>query len=160
MKSVFLAVLMLVAAAQISAHSATDQMSEKASVGATSVDTVSVNGVKTYVYDLDQLDSQPDYPGGIRGIMMFLAQNLVYPAKAVEEGVQGRVLVSFVVTKDGKVADARVVRSVCPDLDAEALRVVRMIKGFTPGTFKGKKVDVRYNLPVTFRLNNAGGESK
>jgi len=117
-------------------------------------DNVKVNGKNTSVYQLQSLDSEPEYPGGVNGLMSFISQNLVYPESAMEHSIQGRVVIKFVVTKDGNVANAEVVKSVDPALDAEALRVVGLIKGFTPGVFDGKKVDVWYTLPLNFKLQD------
>lgn len=96
-------------------------------------DHVKVNGKNTSVYQLQSLDSEPEYPGGVNGLMSFLAQNLVYPESAMESSIQGKVVVKFVVTRDGNVANIEVVRSVDPALDAEATRVISLLKGFTPG---------------------------
>ena len=117
-------------------------------------DHVKVNGKNTSVYQLQSLDSEPEYPGGVNGLMSFLAQNLVYPESAMESSIQGKVVVKFVVTRDGNVANIEVVRSVDPALDAEATRVISLLKGFTPGIINGKKVDVWYTLPVSFKLQD------
>ena len=77
-------------------------------------DSVNVNGKKTSVYDLQSLDSEPEYPGGVSGLMSFLGQNLVYPESAVQNNIQGKVLVKFVVTKEGNVANVEVIQSVDP----------------------------------------------
>lgn len=115
-------------------------------------ETVDVNGNSTPVYTMQSLDSEPEYPGGLNGLMQFLCENIHYPAKAVEDCIQGRVVVKFVVTTDGDVANVEVVRGVDPLLDAEAVRVVKRLNGFTPGVLNGKKVNVWYLLPVTFRM--------
>jgi len=117
-------------------------------------DNIKVNGRNTTVYQIQSLDSEPEYPGGINGMMSFLAQNLVYPESAMESSIQGKVVVKFVVTRDGNVANIEVVRSVDPALDAEATRVISLLKGFTPGIINGKKVDVLYTLPVSFKLQD------
>ena len=117
-------------------------------------DTVNVNGKKTSVYELQSLDSEPEYPGGVSGLMSFLGQNLVYPESAVQNNIQGKVLVKFVVTKEGNVANVEVIQSVDPALDAEAVRVVSLMKGFTPGILNGEKVNVWYVLPVNYRLQD------
>lgn len=117
-------------------------------------DNIKVNGRNTTVYQIQSLDSEPEYPGGINGMMSFLAQNLVYPESAMENSIQGKVVLKFVVTKDGNVANVEVIKSVDPALDAEALRVVSLLKGFTPGVYEGKKVNVWYTLPVNFKLQD------
>ena len=93
------------------------------------------------------------YPGGMQELMKFLQTNIRYPKEAQERGIQGRVVVQFVVNKDGSICDEHVVRSVDPQLDAEALRVVRSMPNWEPGKQRGEKVRVRFTLPVTFRLN-------
>lgn len=103
------------------------------------------------VYDV--VEQMPSFPGGISGLRTYLNQNTRYPAVAQENGVQGRVVVSFVVGKDGHISDVTVLRSVDPSLDKEAIRVVRNMPRWTPGRQGGEPVKVRYNVPVSFRLN-------
>lgn len=103
------------------------------------------------VYDV--VEQMPSFPGGNSGLMTYLKQNIRYPAVAQENCVQGRVVVSFVVGKDGHISDVTVVRSVEPSLDKEAVRVVRNMPRWTPGKQGGEAVRVRYNVPVSFRLN-------
>lgn len=102
------------------------------------------------VYDAAQV--QPEYPGGINEMLRELAMNLRYPAEAMAADVQGRVVVRFVVTEKGKIASPEVIRSVSPELDAEAIRAVQTLSDFKPGTIDGKPVSVYYTLPVTFKL--------
>ena len=99
------------------------------------------------------VEEQPMFPGGMQEMMKFLQQNIKYPKEAQEQGKQGRVIVQFVVNKDGSISNDSVVRSVDPQLDAEALRVVRSMPNWTPGKQRGKEVRVRFTLPVTFHLN-------
>lgn len=103
------------------------------------------------VYDV--VEQMPSFPGGISGLSTYLNQNTRYPAVAQENCVQGRVVVSFVVGKDGHISDVTVLRSVDPSLDKEAIRVVRNMPRWTPGKQGGEPVRVRYNVPVSFRLN-------
>lgn len=103
------------------------------------------------VYDV--VEQMPSFPGGISGLRTYLNQNTRYPAVAQENCVQGRVVVSFVVGKDGHISDVTVLRSVDPSLDKEAIRVVRNMPRWTPGKQGGEPVKVRYNVPVSFRLN-------
>ena len=84
--------------------------------------------------------------------MSWLAENISYPQEAYTKEIQGRVVVAFIVETDGSISDAEVVRSVDPQLDKEALRVVNAMPKWTPGLQNGKAVRVKYNLPVTFRL--------
>lgn len=103
------------------------------------------------VYDV--VEEMPQYPGGIEAMMTFLRDNLKYPAELAEQNIQGRVIVQFVVDKEGNVTNPTVMRSVDPQLDAEALRVVKAMPKWTPGKVGGKAVNVKYTLPVTFALS-------
>lgn len=103
------------------------------------------------VYDV--VEQMPSFPGGISGLRTYLNQNIRYPAEAQENCVQGRVVVSFVVGKDGHISDVTVLRSVDPSLDKEAVRVIRNMPRWTPGKQGGEPVRVRYTVPVSFRLN-------
>ena len=94
----------------------------------------------------------PQFPGGQGVLMKYLAANIKYPASAVKAKKQGRVLVTFVIQKDGSVTNARIARSVDPELDAEALRIVKAMPNWTPGTQDGKPVNVKYIIPVKFSL--------
>lgn len=132
----------------------TQKVTEVMIVEDSAPDNIKVNGKNTSVYQIQSLDSEPEYPGGINGLMSFLAQNLVYPESAMESNIQGKVVLKFVVTNDGNVANVEVVKSVDPALDAEARRVVSLLKGFTPGVYEGKKVNVWYTLPVNFKLQD------
>ena len=94
----------------------------------------------------------PEFPGGMAACLKFLANNIKYPAIAQESNIQGKVIIQFVVNKDGSIVDPVVVRSVDPHLDKEALRVISMMPKWTPGMQRGKPVRVKYTVPVTFRL--------
>jgi len=98
------------------------------------------------------VDQMPEYPGGIDALRMFLAQNIKYPVKAQEKGTQGKVFVNFVVEKDGTVGMVKIARGTSPDLDAEAVRVVKLMTNWTPGKNSGKPVRVSYTLPINFAL--------
>lgn len=102
------------------------------------------------VYDV--VDQMPQYPGGIQAMMQFVKDNLQYPEDAKEGGIQGRVVLQFVVDKTGQVTDPKVMRSVSPSLDAEAIRVVKAMPRWIPGSQDGEVVAVRYVLPVSFSL--------
>ena len=100
----------------------------------------------------DVVEQMPSFPGGNAALMKYLSENVKYPVVAQENGVQGRVVVSFVVEKDGHITDVKVVRSVDPSLDKEAARVVRSMPSWIPGKQNGSAVRVKYNVPVSFRL--------
>ena len=112
--------------------------------------TAPADTTKNVVYDVTE--TMPQFPGGQGVMMKYLAANIKYPASAVKAKKQGRVIVSFVIQKDGSVTNARIVRSVDPELDAEALRIVKAMPNWTPGTQDGKPVNVRYTIPVVFSL--------
>ncbi|MDD3038433.1 energy transducer TonB [Bacteroides sp.] len=98
------------------------------------------------------VEQMPEFPGGQAALMQYLGKNIKYPTIAQEQGTQGRVIVQFVVNKDGSIVDALVMRSVDPYLDKEALRVINTMPKWTPGKQRGKPVRVKYTVPVTFRL--------
>ena len=98
------------------------------------------------------VEQMPSFPGGDKALMDFLSNTVKYPVVAQENGVQGRVVISFVVEKDGSITDVRVVRSVDPSLDKEAARVVKSMPRWIPGKQNGAAVRVKYNVPVSFRL--------
>ncbi len=100
----------------------------------------------------DVVEEMPSFPGGAAALQAFLSSNTKYPVVAQENGVQGRVIVSFVVERDGSITDVRVVRSVDPSLDREASRVVRSMPRWSPGKQNGSAVRVKYTVPVVFRL--------
>ena len=103
--------------------------------------------------DIHQIcEEMPDFPGGMMECMKFLAKNIKYPEEAVKNKVEGRVIIQMVVKKDGSIANAKVVRSIDPLLDAEALRVVNLMPKWKPGKNQGEAVRVRYTMPVMFRL--------
>ena len=99
------------------------------------------------------VEEQPMFPGGMQELMKFMQTNIRYPKEAQERGIQGRVIVQFVVNKDGSISEECVVRSVDSQLDAEAIRIIRSMPNWTPGKQRGEPVRVRFTLPVTFRLN-------
>ena len=100
----------------------------------------------------DVVEQMPSFPGGQGALMSYLSQNIRYPVVAQENGVQGRVTVSFVVERDGSITDVTVVRSVDPSLDKEAVRVIKSMPKWNPGKQNGSPVRVKYNVPVSFRL--------
>ncbi|MCQ2287664.1 MAG: energy transducer TonB [Muribaculaceae bacterium] len=101
---------------------------------------------------VNQNQTMPIFPGGDLALMKYLSENIVYPEQAVKDSIEGRVVVQFIVKKDGSIGDSRVVRSVHPLLDAEALRVVEGLPNFTPALQHGEPVNAWYILPVSFKL--------
>ena len=106
--------------------------------------------VATKVFDV--VEEMPSFPGGNGALMSYLNSNTKYPVVAQENGVQGRVIISFVVERDGSISDVRVARSVDPSLDREAQRVVKSMPRWKPGKQNGSAVRVKYTVPVVFRL--------
>ena len=94
----------------------------------------------------------PSFPGGQAALFEFLSKNIRYPVVAEENGIQGRVIVTFVVERDGSITDVRVAKSVDPSLDKEAVRVTKSMPHWNPGMQNGGPVRVKFTLPVTFRL--------
>lgn len=107
------------------------------------------------------IDEPAEFPGGIAAMKKFLAENLVYPESAREKGIEGKAYLKFVVGTDGKLTDIKVVRGVvdCPECDAEAIRVVKLMPNWIPGKNAGKPVKSYYNLPIVFRAQE-GAPSK
>ena len=100
----------------------------------------------------DVVEQQPQFPGGMGALNQWLGSNIKYPAMAAENGIEGRVIVQFVVERDGSVSGVHVVRGVDPSLDKEATRVVSQMPKWIPGKQNGSAVRVKYTVPVTFRL--------
>ena len=98
------------------------------------------------------VEEMPDFPGGDTALRQFIANSVDYPKIAVEKGIQGKVYVTFVVTKDGSVANATIARGVDPSLDKEALRVVNSLPKWKPGKQRGVAVNVSYTVPINFKL--------
>ena len=100
----------------------------------------------------DVVEQMPSFPGGPQALLQYLNSNVKYPVVAQENGVQGRVVISFVVEKDGSVTDVQVAKSVDPSLDKEAQRVVKSMPHWIPGKQNGSAVRVKYVVPVSFKL--------
>ena len=94
----------------------------------------------------------PQFPGGSGALIKYLASHIRYPKQAKSEGDQGKVYASFIVNKDGRISNIKIIRDVSPSLDAEVIRVVKSMPHWTPGEQKGQKVRVRFTLPVRFSL--------
>ena len=110
------------------------------------------------VYDV--VEQQPEFPGGTSGLAKWLGDNIKYPAEAAKQGIEGRVIVQFVVGIDGTVSNVKLMRPVNPLLDQEALRVVTAMPKWTPGKQDGKPVAVKYTIPVTFRQDVGAADGK
>lgn len=98
------------------------------------------------------VEQNPVFPGGEEALLKYVADHLRYPPMAAENNIQGRVIVQFVVTKDGSIGEVKVARSRDPDLDKEAVRVVKTLPKFVPGRMNGQPVNVWYTLPINFKL--------
>ena len=102
------------------------------------------------VYDI--VEVMPQFPGGQGELMKFLRNNVKYPAEAQKKKIEGRVIVTFVVNQKGRITNPTVERSAHPLLDAEALRVIKRMPKWKPGRMNGEPVNVKYRLPITFKL--------
>lgn len=100
----------------------------------------------------ESVEQHPQFPGGDAALLKYVSDHIRYPSVAQENNIQGRVVVQFVVTKTGSIGQVKVVRSKDPDLDKEAVRVVKTLPKFVPGKMNGHAVNVWYTLPITFRL--------
>ena len=100
------------------------------------------------------VEEMPQFPGGMAEAMKFLAKNIKYPVAAQQAKIEGRVIVQFVVERDGSISDVHAMRGVNPDLDAEAIRVVSLMPKWKPGKQRGKAVAVKYTMPIMFRLQS------
>jgi TonB family protein len=107
------------------------------------------NGDTTWI----NVDEMPVFSGGDTALLVFIAKAAKYPTSAKENGIQGRVVVSFIVNEEGKVSKAKIVKSIDPELDAEAIRVVNSLPSFEkPAIMNGKPVSVSYMVPISFSL--------
>ena len=101
----------------------------------------------------DVVEQMPEFPGGAAGMMKFIAENVKYPEEAYSKGIEGRVLVQFIIEKDGSVTNVKVIKKVNDAIDAEAVRVVKAMPKWKPGKQNGREVRVKYTIPVSFRLS-------
>lgn len=102
--------------------------------------------------DSASIETLPEFPGGNEALMKFISKNLKYPKSAIKDDIQGKVYVKFIVDKNGFVKDAHIAKGVREDLDKAALDVVNKMLQWKPGTQKGKTVEVKFTLPIAFRL--------
>ena len=135
---------------QESTIQATDDIKQAIEVKYTPVEVVEEEPEEEQIFQV--VEEQPEFPGGQIELMKFLQKNIKYPTISQENGVQGRVIVQFVVNRDGSIVDTQVMRGVDPYLDKEALRVVSTMPKWKPGKQRGKPVRTRFTLPVQFRL--------
>ncbi len=98
------------------------------------------------------VEDMPQFPGGQEAMYQYIAENISYPPKAVEDSIQGKVYVQVTIDKEGRVQDPKVVRSVDPILDNEAIKVIKNMPQWTPGKQRGTPVNVQFYLPVKFAL--------
>jgi TonB family protein len=106
------------------------------------------------------VEDNPSFPGGVEAMYAYIGKNLNYPKEAKENGIQGRVVVQFVVNLDGSITEVKVLKDIGGGCGDEAVRVVKAMPNWKPGTQKGKAVKVRYNLPFKFELDNGQKEKK
>ncbi|MDR0745448.1 MAG: energy transducer TonB [Mediterranea sp.] len=132
------------------AIASTEDIGEKVEVKYVPVAVVEEEPDEITIFEV--VENMPEFPGGYAALMQFLSKNIKYPPIAQENGTQGRVIVQFVVNRDGSVVDPVIVRSVDPYLDKEALRVISQMPKWKAGMQRGKAVRVKYTVPVSFRL--------
>ena len=144
-----------VATLAVSVFANTSDMSSMAKAANTTANSISTNNMQTKQSDIkssDKVEVMPEFKGGNKAMMEFLMMNMKYPESAVKAKQQGKAVVGFVVKKDGTVSDVYIVKSTGYDvLDNEAMRVVKSMPAWEPGKQKGKPVDVKYFVPITFR---------
>lgn len=144
-----------VATLAVSVFANTSDMSNMANAVNTTANSISTNNMQTKQSDIkssDKVEVMPEFKGGNKAMMEFLMMNMKYPESAVKAKQQGKAVVGFVVKKDGTVSDVYIVKSTGYDvLDNEAMRVVKSMPAWEPGKQKGKPVDVKYFVPITFR---------
>ena len=100
----------------------------------------------------DVVEDMPAFPGGMEAMIQFISNNIQYPADAQKQKIDGRVLVNFVVEKDGSITEVKVIKPTFPSLDAEAVRVVKAMPKWKPGYQKGQAVRVQFTMPINFSL--------
>ena len=116
------------------------------------VNTIKVKSKEDTNLVFDVVEKMPEFPGGQVEMMKFLSKNINYPSVALEQGMQGRVYVQFVIWKDGSVREVKVLRGVGSPLDNEAIRVIKMMPNWGPGIQRGVAINARYTLPIKFKF--------
>ena len=105
------------------------------------------------VKNFEELDEEPSFPGGTDSLYAFLARNIKYPADANEKGIEGRVYVSFIVETDGTFSNVKILRDIGGGCGKEAVRVIKLMPKWIPGTQRGRPVRTQFNLPIVFELD-------
>ncbi len=157
------AALALVAFAQPEVESIAEQVKYSATLSyAAPADTLKYSATLSYAAPADTLkkaydsvEKMPEFPGGMSEMMRFVSDNIRYPKDAMEAKKEGRALVEFVIETDGSISDVSVVKEVYPSIDEEAIRVVKSMPKWTPGEQDGKKVRVKFMMPITFKLQGS-----
>ena len=137
-----------------------DDAEVKEKVEITNIENVVVEETKGDDKVFQLVETMPEFPGGPAELMKWLSTNIKYPTKAHDKGIQGRVIVQFVVNKDGSIVEPTILRSVDPYLDREAIRVVKAMPKWKPGTQRGEPVRVKFTLPIGFKLNGGPEDNK
>ena len=139
-----------VAISSVNFDQGTDEGQEVLKQNQVVVEKVEEKEEETKIFEV--VEQMPQFPGGDAALMQYLSSHIKYPAVAEENGIQGRVVCTFVVERNGSITDVRVVKSVDPSLDKEAVRVIKGMPSWIPGKQNGSAVRVKYTVPVTFRL--------
>ncbi len=103
------------------------------------------------VYNMSMLSVQPEFPGGVAEMYKWLSENIKHPDNVGEAIIKGKIIVSFVIDKDGSVCDAKIIRGLYPPFDQEIIRVIKSMPKWRPGLLDGRPVKVEYTLPITFK---------
>ena len=142
----------------VAMNTPSEELDEKAKYTKVKVEEAEASQKEEVVFQV--VEQMPEFPGGMGEAMRFLAKNIKYPVTAQEAKIEGRVIVQFVVRRDGSVSDIHTVRGVSPELDTEAMRVVSLMPKWNPGKQRGKAVSVKYTMPITFRLQTPAPKSE
>ena len=129
--------------------------SEQSNQDQTAIDK-STNGTKLTHDGLffgEIIEKMPSFPGGFEALSQYLMDNVHYPEKCLKDSVTGKVIVGFTVTEDGSLSDIKVMRSVAPELDKEAVRVIKTMPKWEPGEREGKPTRIKYVVPINFKIN-------
>ena len=129
------------------------QVEQSVSTEDSVVNTIKVQSKEDANLVFDFVDKMPEFPGGQVEMIKFLSKNINYPTVALDQGVQGSIYVQFVIWKDGSVREVKVLRGVDSPLSNEAIRVIKMMPNWEPGTQRGIPVNTRYTLPIKFKLD-------